>query len=93
MRNFAIFAVLSGACLLAGCSNEPNFDERYVKANAEIQKRVKALDAEEARVRAELGLTEADSGAGAGAGQGAAQVDFRLPVPSSTARGQLSSGE
>lgn len=91
MRNFAIFAVLSGACLLAGCSNEPNFDERYEKANAEIQKRVKALDAEEARVRAELGLTEADSGAGAG--QGAAQVDFRLPVPSSTARGQLSSGE
>lgn len=48
-----------GAAILAtmpACSQEADFDARYEKASAEIAERVEALDAEDARIRAEMGL-------------------------------------
>lgn len=39
-------AVLLPLLLIAGCNKEPDFEERYDKATAEIEARAKAMDAE-----------------------------------------------
>lgn len=43
-------------CLMTACSEEPDFDTRYEKAAQEISERARELDAEDARVRVEMGL-------------------------------------
>lgn len=45
--------------VLAACQNEPDFDARFDKANAEIAAKVKALDEEAAKVEA---AAEAEQG-------------------------------
>jgi ABC-type enterochelin transport system substrate-binding protein len=43
-------------CLMTACSDEPDFDTRYEKEAQEISERARELDAEDARVRVEMGL-------------------------------------
>jgi hypothetical protein len=76
--------------LLAACSDEPDFDTRFEKASEEISQRARALDAEDARVRTEMGLAASDDGVqvtgqepDAATGQ---PMSFRLPVAGSMGR-------
>lgn len=66
---------------LTACQSEPDFDERYDKAAAEIADRAKAIDADIAEAEAARGQAE---GKASGAG---------LPDPASTANPPPSSGE
>lgn len=84
-------------CGLSACSDEPDFDSRYAKAADEISQRARALDAEDARVRAEMGLsTSADGGQlneQAPDAPAGLPLSLRLPVADSVARDKASSGE
>ena len=85
----ACFAAL---CLVAGCSDEPDFDARFDEANAEIQQRIDALDAEEARLRAELGIA-AEAKEDATVERADPYLYFHLPVPEGVPTEMPSSGE
>jgi hypothetical protein len=71
---------------LTACSKEPDFDERYDKASAEIDARVKALDA---------AVMEGDAVEAEGAGSATAQplMKLHLPVAGLEASASASSGE
>lgn len=79
MRRIGPFVVVF---LLAACSQEPDFDARYEKANADIAARVKALD------EAVTEMEESDNSVA-----GASTVKFSLPVGEAAARDGASSGE
>jgi outer membrane murein-binding lipoprotein Lpp len=85
----ACFAAL---CLVTGCSDEPDFDARFDEANAEIQQRIDALDAEEARLRAELGIAD-EAKADATIERAGKHLNFHLPVPEGVPTETASSGE
>ena len=71
---------------LTACSKEPDFDERYDKASAEIDARVKALDA---------AVMEGDAVEAEGAAPAAAQPLMKLHLPVAGIEGSegASSGE
>lgn len=50
-------AILLPLLILGACQSEPDFEERFDKASAEIEGRAKAMDAD---------IAEADKAAGAG---------------------------
>jgi hypothetical protein len=69
MRGSWLVALMLG---LTACSKEPDFDERYDKASAEIDARVKALDA---------AVTEGDAVEAQGAAPATAQPMMKLHLP------------
>lgn len=84
---------------LAACSKQPSFDERYEKASAEIDARVKALDAAVMEAEAtDKGVNGANGANGAQRAKGEADakappIKFSLPVQGMLAKEGGSSGE
>ncbi|HET6536973.1 MAG TPA: hypothetical protein VFG34_02510 [Sphingopyxis sp.] len=81
---------------LAACSKQPSFDERYEKASAEIDARVKALDAAVMEAEATDKGVNGANGAQRAKGEADAKappIKFSLPVQGMLAKEAGSSGE
>lgn len=76
---------LAALVALTACSKEPDFDERYARANEEIEIRVKALDAAAAQEEAAQAVEPAIAAPPA--------LKMHLPVGHSGANAGGSSGE
>lgn len=78
---------------LAACSKQPSFDERYEKASAEIDARVKALDAAVMEAEAtDKGVNGAQTVKGETDAK-ASPIKFSLPVQGMLAKEARSFGE